>query len=84
VSQFDSIAKEITELLEKKNHDYGDDNLVKHGLYGIIVRIDDKIARLTNLSKKNHQEVEESLEDTLKDIAGYCINAIRLLREEKI
>ena len=79
------IGGEIVEMLIKKNHDYGDDNLVKRGLLGIIIRMEDKLARLDNLyiiPKKPH--VEESLEDTLKDIAGYAINAIRLLREGKI
>ena len=83
--QIEKISKEIADMLIKKNHDYGDDNLVKRGLLGIIIRMEDKLARLDNLyivPKKPH--VEESLEDTLKDIAGYAINAIRLLREGRI
>ena len=83
--QIEKISKEIADMLIKKNHDYGDDNLVKRGLLGIIIRMEDKLARLDNLyiiPKNPH--VEESLEDTLKDIAGYAINAIRLLREGKI
>lgn len=83
--KFEKIGKEIVDLLEKKNADYGDMNLCRHGLKGIIVRIDDKTARIDNLIKKdNITEVNESIEDTLKDIAGYCINAIRLLRDKKI
>ena len=83
--QIEKISKEIADMLIRKNYDYGDNNLVKRGLLGIIIRMEDKLARLDNLyivPKKPH--VEESLEDTLKDIAGYAINAIRLLREGKI
>jgi len=84
-TQIKKISKEIADMLIRKNYDYGDNNLVKRGLLGIIIRMEDKLARLDNLyivPKKPH--VEESLEDTLKDIAGYAINAIRLLREGKI
>ena len=80
---FIEIASEIADMLIKKNADYGDKNLTKHGMTGIIVRLSDKLARLENLQHKKGQ-VEETTEDTLKDIAGYAINALRLKREGKI
>jgi hypothetical protein len=80
---FLDIASEIADMLIKKNADYGDKNLTKPGMAGIIVRLSDKLARLENLQdKKGH--VNETIEDTLKDIAGYAINALRLRREGKI
>ena len=80
---FIEIASEIADMLIKKNADYGDSNLTKHGMTGIIVRLSDKLARLENLQgKKGH--IDETTEDTLKDIAGYAINALRLKREGKI
>jgi hypothetical protein len=80
---FIEIASEIADMLIKKNADYGDENLTKHGMTGIIVRLSDKLARLENLQgKKGH--IDETTEDTLKDIAGYAINALRLRREGKI
>jgi len=83
ITKFEEITNEIADMLEKKNNDYGDSNLTKYGMFGIIVRLSDKLARLENLQNKN-AEVDESVEDTLKDIAGYAINAIRLKREGKI
>jgi hypothetical protein len=80
---FLDIASEIADMLIKKNADYGDKNLTKYGMAGIIVRLSDKLARLENLQgKKGH--IDETTEDTLKDIAGYAINALRLKREGKI
>lgn len=80
---FLDISSEIADMLIKKNADYGDSNLIKHGMTGIIVRLSDKLARLENLQDKKGQ-VDETIEDTLKDIAGYAINALRLKREGKI
>jgi hypothetical protein len=80
---FLDIVSEIADMLIKKNADYGYSNLTKHGMTGIIVRLSDKLARLENLQHKKGQ-VEETTEDTLKDIAGYAINALRLKREGKI
>ena len=79
--KFEGIADEIVSLLDKKNKDYGDGNLLRHGLYGILVRVDDKTARISNLLKS--ESSFESIEDNLIDIAGYAINAIRLLRENE-
>lgn len=78
------IGNEIIEMLIKKNHDYGDNNLIRRGMLGIIVRLEDKLSRLDNLTKTKTTKVDESIEDTLKDIAGYAINAIRLMKEGKI
>jgi len=81
------IVFEIVDLLVRKNHDYGDDNLVKHGLLGIIVRLDDKLARLNNLYKKENKNgmvTDEKIEDTIKDIIGYGLNSLRLMREGRI
>lgn len=81
-----AISDEIQELLNRKNSDYGDDNLVKYGELGIIIRMSDKLARLENLrtNKIDSKVDDETVEDTLKDLAGYCINYIRLLREGRL
>ena len=81
------IVIEIVDLLVRKNHDYGDENLVKHGLLGIIVRLDDKLSRLNNLYKKENKNgmvTDEKIEDTIKDIIGYGLNSLRLMREGRI
>lgn len=81
--KFEQIATEIVQLLEKKNHDYGDSNLEIAGLYGIAVRIMDKVSRLAHLCFEEAR-VDETVEDTLRDIAGYAINALRLINEGRL
>lgn len=69
------IALEVAELVEKKNRDYGnsfDKTLDEYGDTAYFLRIEDKISRLKSLSKKA-AEVDESIEDTLKDIVGYTL-----------
>lgn len=67
-------AKEaVKNLLTAKNKDYGSGNLNRYGVFGIVVRIADKVARLKNLIMKERHAVNETLEDTLLDIMGYCV-----------
>jgi len=84
ITKINDIQSEVGELLSKKNNDYGDDNLLGDGLYGIAIRLGDKINRIKNLCKKDKPEVDESIRDTLIDICGYSLNAIRLLDEERL
>ena len=81
---FQEILEEIRELLEKKNRMYGDRNLEVTGLIGIAIRIMDKAARLHTLATLAQDDTEETIEDTLKDIAGYAVNGIRLYREKRL
>ena len=39
----------------------------------IMVRANDKIRRLDNLLKNGGDENDESVSDTIQDLAGYCI-----------
>ena len=69
------IAINIAELVEKKNHDYNnsfDKTLMEYGPTAYFLRIEDKLSRLKSLVNKE-AEVEESIEDTLKDIVGYTL-----------
>ncbi len=43
------IALENVILLDKKQQDYGSSNISKFGVFGVIVRLSDKIERLKNL-----------------------------------
>ena len=79
----EKIMKEIENLLIAKNKAYGDKNLLSFGLLGILVRLNDKLARLRNFLDTGNQDVE-TVEDTLKDIAGYAINALRLIKQGKM
>lgn len=80
---FEGACKEITECLAElvisKQRDYGKANILDFGEFGVLVRLNDKVARLKNLQGKDPHN--ESTEDTWKDIAGYAIIAL-MLREE--
>lgn len=59
----------------KKNADYGssfEESLNELGVIAGVVRIMDKFNRLKNLIK-SEANVKESLSDTLKDTANYCL-----------
>lgn len=75
----DNLSKEdIIEsnriLFEKKNKDYGN-SFEDFAIIGIIVRLNDKINRILNLSKSETKElvVDESIEDTINDLYNYCM-----------
>lgn len=82
----EDICKELTETYKKKNADYGnsfENSLDKHGLIAGIVRMDDKMSRLISLNSKNKQLVlDESLRDTLMDLANYAIMSVMWLDEQ--
>ena len=80
VEQFRQIAEEITALYEKKDKAYGNsfgETYEKLGIISAVTRISDKYNRLCNLAvNKDIDNLGESLEDTLKDMAAYCIMTI--------
>lgn len=77
VEHFEQITKEMSSLYAKKNADYGDSfskSLDKYGIIAALTRISDKFNRLESLIvNKNSQVKDERLEDTLMDMASYCI-----------
>ena len=81
---------EVMQLLLEKNRKYGDNNLTKFGHTGILVRLHDKLARLENLknagadSAQEYDDIRESIEDVYKDIAGYGIIGLKLMREGRL
>lgn len=76
VERFSNKAKECIELYAKKNHDYG--NSFEKGCDAIgpayaTGRIYDKVNRLVNVTKTESEVKDESVEDTLKDLACYSL-----------
>lgn len=64
----------------KKNHDYGssfEQSLDKHGLIAGVVRMEDKMNRISTLvDVDKHAEIaSESLADTLRDLSNYSAMA---------
>lgn len=77
----------IENLLIDKNDRYGDSfykSLNKHGNKAFEVRLEDKINRMNNLFEKNDtaSDTDESLIDTITDIAGYCILYLTYKKEK--
>ena len=71
---------EMVQLLCRKQHDYGHNNITNFGIIGVAIRICDKIARIDNLSKRN-QPINESLVDSYIDIVGYAMISIMLNKD---
>ena len=80
VEQFRQIAEEITTLYEMKDRCYGNsfgETYEKLGIISAVTRISDKYNRLCNLAvNQDIDNLGESIEDTLKDMAAYCIMTI--------
>lgn len=74
---FKKVAVEIAELVERKNKDYGnsfDKTMNEYGNSAYFLRIDDKLSRIKRLLEADcTPQVDESIEDTLKDIIGYTL-----------
>lgn len=80
VEQHKLICEELNKLYEKKNHDYGDSfhlSFIEEGMAMARIRLGDKLNRFKTLSRKDNQEVkDESIRDTLIDLANYAIMTI--------
>ena len=87
VETFASIVKEMTELYAKKNHDYGnsfDEGCDKIGTGYPLGRLLDKMNRLIAcMGKEDKMQINESIEDTLKDLACYSVMTLSYLRRKK-
>ena len=60
-------------LFDKKQHDYGPQNIAKFMTTGVLVRSSDKIERLINLYKRGDkpQVTNESISDSWQDLSVY-------------
>lgn len=87
VEHFKKIATELGELYENKNKAYGNsfsDTYKKLGLISAVTRISDKYNRLCNLATNpDIDNLGESLEDTLRDMASYCIMTVMEFENER-
>lgn len=73
------LCGHIHSVYEIKNKDYGDSysSLRKEFPEAILIRLGDKYNRLKALMKNGKAEVkDESIEDTLLDLANYCLMEI--------
>lgn len=78
VTQHKTICDELNKLYAKKNHDYGDSfhlTYAKWGLPMAAIRLSDKLSRFETLILAESQ-VDESIRDTLIDLANYSIMTV--------
>lgn len=82
VEQYKAVQREAIDLFKRKNKDYGD-AFANYGPVGVIVRMGDKINRLSSVTKNQVSLVEnESIRDTLIDLHNYAAMAIMLMDEK--
>ena len=79
------ICEQLTLMYGNKNADYGDsfgDTFNKLGLISAVTRITDKTNRLQSLCVNKQQVKDESIKDTLMDLANYAIMTLIELGED--
>lgn len=90
IKMYKSICEELNKTYEKKNHDYGNsfgDTFEKLGIISAVTRITDKYNRLVSLCTLPEEErmvKDETISDTLLDMANYCIMTELELRKNKL
>ena len=87
-SQVKSLTDQLQETLLTKNHDYGNSfskSVEEYGNVVMCIRIGDKLNRLKTLVRGQEQQVsDESITDTLMDLAGYAIlSLVEIYKEDK-
>lgn len=78
------VCDELNEIFVRKNTDYGDsfsEQFKEYGMTSAVIRLDDKVRRLKQLTKQDAQVKDESIEDTAKDLANYAIMLVMELRK---
>ena len=73
---FSDITKDMIELYERKNKDYGnsfDKTLNEFGIVAGLIRLNDKMNRVKSIYNKDVSVKDESFEDTLIDLANYAV-----------
>lgn len=82
------ICEDLNEIYARKNHDYGDSFGKGYAEYGMVMavirledklnrlKLEDKLNRLKSLIKAESLVKDESINDTLMDLANYVIMTV--------
>lgn len=84
---FNTLLDQIKDTHEKKNHDYGNSfakSMDEFGMPAAAIRLSDKLNRFKSLIKSEAQVKDESIEDTLLDMAAYAIMTVEYLKKKKL
>ena len=81
------LCNQLNAIYAKKNHDYGDSfhaTYLEEGMAMARIRLSDKLNRFKSLTKSADvaQVTDESIRDTLLDLANYAIMTVLELDEE--
>jgi len=74
--RFRSILDTMFDTFKAKNHDYGNSfakTFKEFGIMAPVVRMNDKMERIKQLIKSDAQVKDESIRDTILDLANYCV-----------
>ena len=86
------ICDELNRLYERKNHDYGDSfhqSFQEEGMAMARIRLGDKLNRFKTLSRQEipfeyeRKVKDESIRDTLIDLANYSIMTVMEMEEQQ-
>ena len=87
VARHEALCKELNNIYAKKNHDYGDSfhqTFLEEGFAMSRIRLSDKLNRFKSLTKKpvlDQQVKDESIRDTLIDLANYALMTVLEMEE---
>ena len=83
---FEEVLAEMLQTFLKKNHDYGNSfskTFSEFGLVSAVVRMNDKMERLKSLLQAQ-AKVDESVRDTLMDLANYSVMTVMELDKRNV
>lgn len=92
VMRHKELCDGLNALYARKNHDYGDSfhqTFIEEGLAMARIRLGDKFSRFKTLSRisptdsTQQQVTDESIRDTLLDLANYAIMTVLELDQEE-
>ena len=88
IERFKEVTKEMEMLYIIKNKNYGNsfsEQYQEYGLVSSVIRLDDKIRRLRSLNRQGEKAniQDESIRDTLIDLANYSILTVMEIDKEE-
>ena len=84
-----AVCMELNGLYDRKNRDYGDSfhkTYLEEGMAMARIRLSDKLERFKKLSRADEEArvKDESIRDTLKDLANYAIMTVMEMDRENM
>lgn len=90
IERYVSIVEKMQKTFISKNHDYGNSFATTWQEFGDkgpitgVAQISHKYHRLLNLALGTKPQVDESIDDTLMDMANYCILTLMELQKDRV